>query len=241
MESEEDKITRSSYDNLLEVYPEKAPIFLNNEFNKYLKSLQKPSKSHYTPLLEYMGVKILVDLTTVDGDFSKNSYNYRVLSSVIRKFVFYIKDLLPNRKPSFIITDLLKNPDTKHHSDEKTGGLYFSDSIFINSKRMDDEELYIHEYAHYIADQIPTQTEILLKKAYQDMIDMYYTTMKKGKGKSITPTIRSNMSKRLGFPEYGLMDSDEFFAIVIQFWKKFPNNKMTYKFKSLVKKVLIRL
>jgi len=73
------------------------------------------------------------------------------------------------------------------------------------------------------------------------MIDMYYIAMKKGKGKTITPTIRSNMSKKLGFPEYGLLNSDEFFAVVIQYWKQFPNNKMTYKFKSLVKNVLTRL
>lgn len=76
------------------------------------------------------------------------------------------------------------------------------------------------------------------------MLNIYYkkSSLKKPKGnKPLSDLEIYKISQALGFPRYGITNPDEFFAVLIENWKQLPNNKLTYKFKSLVKGILTRL
>jgi hypothetical protein len=159
----------------------------------------------------------------------------------------YVRDILPNRKPKIVITSLEKNPYTKGSYDPNnpSAGMAYSKFIFIDENHMDDSVYYVHELAHWVADLIPKQTQEMLIKAFRKFIDLYYKESKlrnpAKRGKDLSESERITIADKLGFPEYGLTNHDEFFAVLIENWKQLPNTKLTYKFKSLVKNVLTRL
>ena len=80
-------------------------------------------------------------------------------------------------------------------------------------------------------------------KAFNEMLDYYYKLSKKKRVDSseITDAMRARIAKKLGFEKYGLTNHDEFFAVLIENWKVLPNNRITYKFKSTVKSILMRI
>jgi hypothetical protein len=50
--------------------------------------------------------------------------------------------------------------------------------------------------------------------------------------------IKMGLSEELSYASTNL---DEWFAVLIENWKRLPNNKFTYSLKNLLKKVLIRV
>lgn len=234
---------KQQYEKLRATLPPRAEQYLDQEAKRYIDAIKRPSTKEYQKIYERDGVQVFADLQNLSGDYSPNSRNLALVKGSIDKMLMYIKDILPNRKPKIIITDFTKNKHTKGPESEMAAGLQFSKNIFIDEKYIGDPANYIHEYAHQLTDQIPTQTANLLIQAYRDMLDLYFRKVKKRKlqPEEINDNIRRKISQKLGFPEYGLTSPDELFAIIIENWKKFPNNAVTYKFKSLVKNILTRL
>ena len=109
---------------------------------------------------------------------------------------------------------------------------------------MDDYDTLVHEYAHYVADRIPTQTEPMLKAEYKKMLDEYFekTTRRKALEGSRNEKHRVAMAQKLGLPtSYAASNFDEWFAEIISHWKQLPNTKESYRFKAAVKQVLMRI
>jgi hypothetical protein len=124
--------------------------------------------------------------------------------------------------------------------------------IYVDQEFINKPKVFAHEIAHLVADLIPKQTQPLLKAAYDELLDGYFTESKTKRRtlqpKSNSPksrmdakNLRVKISEKLGFPEYGLMNFDEFFAVLIEKWHDLPNNINNYRFKSMVKSVLNRL
>lgn len=196
-------------------------------------------------ILKKYGIRVYTDKYT-SIDFSRNSVNFRVVTNIINHFVRDYRDIIPNRKPKIVITKLEDNPTTKKDSDAY--GLYYDGWIYISDEVYDDIGTWIHEYAHYLTDRMSTQTEKLLKEGYREMLNEYFiaTTGKKTRKRSLQGDAnemhRREMAKRLKLPdEYATTNFDEWFAVLIENWKNMPNNKHTYRFKKLLKKVLNRV
>jgi hypothetical protein len=162
----------------------------------------------------------------------------------------HTKELFPNRKPKFIITDKHQNPQFKK-SDPNSAAIYVDRLIYIDQNHIDNPNYFIHEFAHFVVDLIPKQSEPMLDAAYKQMLDFYFKRAKvkqrplqpttKHEDPSITDKFRQKVSAKLGFPQYGLMNRDEFFAVLIENWHKLPTNAVTYRYKQLVKGILARL
>ena len=235
----------------LGVEPERIETFKVaklKEWQKHLNTYLRPKidNKEYTKILERFGIQVFVD-RTIDKSFV-NPYNLRILKESLDHLVIDYKDILPNRKPRIIITDMNKNPEAKIESstglDSITKGFYYQRLIFIDFNRIKDKNLFVHEYAHYVADLIPSQTEKILQDEYKKMLDSYFqrnTRMKNLEGISKLK-VRNRVAKKLGLPTpYSTVNYDEFFAEVITHWKKLPNNPHVYRFKTAMKKVLNRL
>ncbi len=236
-------VVKKAYDKLKATLPPRAEQYLDQQALEYAKTIKRASAKGYRKIYERNGVQVFVDQDNVKGDFSPNSPNIRIVARSVDIFLNEIKDILPNRKPKIIISDLDRNKYTKGSIPNDAAGLQYSKHIFIDEDYINSPEFYVHEYAHQLANNIPNQTETLLIQAYKDMLDLYFRKVKKRKiaPDEIDDNMRRKISQKLGFPIYGLTDPDELFAVIIQYWKRFPNNPITYKFKSMVKNVLIRL
>lgn len=234
---------KQQYEKLRATLPPRAEQYLDQEAKKYIGGIKRPSTKGYQKVYERDGVQVFADLENLSGDFSPGSQNVALIKNAVDKMLMYIKDILPNRKPKIIITDFDKNKYTRGPQPNEAAGFQFSKNIFIDEKYIADPVYYIHEYAHQLTDSIPTQTSSMLAQAYKEMLDLYFSKVKKRKlqPEEINDNMRRRISQKLGFPQYGLTNPDELFAIIIENWKKFPNNALTYKFKSFVKKILVRL
>lgn len=151
------------------------------------------------------------------------------------------RDILPIKKPKVIISEI------ESKSDKTTIMAYYYDRIiYLDPYRLNSPKYLVHEYAHYIADLIPKQTEQLLLNEYEKFMDSYFKVMKKRRPEDLTghqhEKLRKSISKKLGLPSsYAFSNPDELFAEIIMMWKEIPNNRITYKFKQAMKKVLTRL
>ena len=198
-------------------------------------------------LFEKFGVKVYKD-KYVTEDFGPKSYRYRLLNFAVNKLITDFKDILPNRKPRIIVTDTTKNPVTAGVSvtgtKESPPGVYHDRLIYLDQNYVDDYDTLVHEYAHYVADRIPTQTEPMLKAEYKKMLDEYFekTTRRKALEGSRNEKHRVAMAQKLGLPtSYAASNFDEWFAEIISHWKQLPNTKESYRFKTAVKQVLTRI
>jgi hypothetical protein len=248
MDDLNDRIIRKKYENLLKSSEALAEQYLEAEVQKILNRIKRPTTKSYKKIYEYQGVKVFLDEQNVtDTNYAPGSYNYRMVKHNVMVMLVYIRDILPNRSPKIIITSLEKNPYTKgsFNKDDPSAGMAYSKHIFIDENHKEESAYWVHEYAHWVADLIPTQTQQMLVKSFKRFLDIYYkkNNIKKSKdrGKELTDSERLKIASKLGFPAYGLTNHDEFFAVLIEMWKQLPNNKLTYKFKSLVKSVLTRL
>lgn len=247
MEDSSDKVIKRKYEGLLKSSESLAEKYLEYEINNFIKTLKRPTTKQYKKIYEYQGVQVFLDEANVeDTDYSPGSPNYNKVKHCVLVMLVYVRDIIPNKKPKIVITDLMKNEYTGAQSDPNSpaAAMAYSKNIYIDEKYMDEPTYYVHELAHWIADLIPNQTAELLRNNFKKLIDMYYKASKKKKpdtGKPLTNSERAKISKKLGLPEYGLTNHDEFFAVLIESWKMLPANKWTYKMKSLVKDVLTRL
>ena len=247
----EELTIRKNYEHYLKNQPRSATRYLESKLEEVLTDASQPKieMSFHTKIYEQEGVQVFLDNRYVKDDFSPNSYNWRNVKVGVNTMLRYIRELMPNRKPRIVITDFDKHPVTRV-LDTATGpaaGLYFKKIIYIDKRHIGVPDYYIHEYAHWVADRIPHQTEDMLWRAYNNIIQRYYSKIKKKKEDiqvedKITDAIRDDIAKKIGFPSgYGLLNMDEFFAELIVNWKRMPNNPLTYKYKSMVKQVLNRL
>lgn len=235
-------------------FPERAEKWLNilatSKANEFLRTkLPENSKK----ILEIQGIQVFLDPATT-SNFDKSSQHYHDLVRSMNIFLMRIRGIVPNRKPKILITNPELNPlfqNLKYV--ESAAGIYYDRMIFISEEEVNDPDVFVHEYAHFIVDIIPTQTGKLLEDAYVKMLDFYWKRAKVKKIK-LQPTdmsdktnvnevrkMREKISRKLGFPQYGLINSSEFFAVLIENWHTLPNNAITYNYKQLVKNILIRL
>jgi hypothetical protein len=246
-----DQKIKDDYLKLKKNFPQRAENWLNQQAKNYSVSIKREKTSQYSKIYEDQGIQVFLD-NLADPEFVNDPYKMRMLKFSLKRMLRETRGILPNRKPRFVITSGYKNPRFKNLHSQNPPAIYRDRIIFIDENSVDDPDIFIHEYAHYVADLIPTQTEPLLKKSYDELLDFYWRRVKKKKislqskpNDSIsmqeTRKWRDKISSKLGFPQYGLTNFDEFFAVLIENWHKLPNNTATYKFKSLVKDTINRL
>jgi hypothetical protein len=250
--NDEESIIRAKYTALHKVFPDRAEKWLDNlAFDKGLGILRTKLDPSVRKLYEKYGVQVFVDKYAT-GKYAPTSYEYRVFIYAFNNFLSSITGLLPNKKPKIIITNKYQNPLFKAYTKDTPIALYYDRMIYVDEYAAEDPESYIHEYAHYLADLIPKQSEPMLEKAYNDMLDFYWRRAKKKRydvsaklrskeEEAIADKWRKRISTKLGIPEYGLTNKDEFFAVLIQKWNTLPNNMATYRYKQTVKTLLSRL
>jgi len=250
--NDEESIIRAKYTALHKVFPDRAEKWLDNlAFDKGLGILRTKLDPSVRKLYEKYGVQVFVDKYAT-GKYTPTSYEYRVFIYAFNNFLSSITGLLPNKKPKIIITNKYQNPLFKAYTKDTPVALYYDRMIYVDEYAAEDPEPYIHEYAHYLADLIPKQSEPMLEKAYNDMLDFYWRRAKKKRydvsakprskeEEAIADKWRKRISTKLGIPEYGLTSKDEFFAVLIQKWNTLPNNMATYRYKQTVKTLLSRL
>ena len=239
---------RDKYQGLLETDREAAVKYLEFELDTYVTSLKKSKLgSNVEKIYEYQGIQVFLDTETVKTDHSEGSRRYNNITRAVRGMVDYVRDILPAKKPRILITDLSKNKNTRNFvGDDIVYGMAGQNVIYIDHYSTHMTNIYIHEYAHWVVFQSSENSRKLLVTAYKELLNLYYAKMKKRKVRMDEPVrvsrqVLNNLSVKLGFPEYGTTDPDELFAMIIEKWKKFPTNKLTYKFKSLVKNIITQL
>ena len=222
---------------------------------RYTRNTVDPKK--YAKILDVHGVQVFQDNANLTFDLSKDKSKIRIIQYAVNEMIRQLRGLFPVRKPRIIITDIRKQLGTKSivKTGNDTAGAYYQDRIiYIDIENIDEVSYYVHEMAHYIVDLIPTQTEKLLIKEYEGLLDNYFRMIKKKKRSNLEPqtntdkdirdaeTMRNKIAAKLGFPSaYGLLNFDEFWAEIITHFNTMPYNKNTYRFKTIAKKVMTRL
>lgn len=169
----------------------------------------------------------------------------RDLKSSVDIFLRDIRDILPIRKPRFVIKDL-GDKNNAYYTNAKTAAFVRDNIIYLDVDYIERPEYFIHEYAHWLADRVPKQSHPIIQAEYKKMLDNYFRAAKKKLRDNLEDPADDNtrvrIAKKLGLPsDYSLVNADEFFAEIITYWKKLPNNAATYRFKQAIKKVLSRL
>lgn len=229
--------------------PEKANEFLKDtetKFkNKFLK--QNVSKQNYIKF-EISGIEFNIK----NDDPVLNTPRFlkikKDLEYSVPIFLTSIRGLLPLRRPKIILKDIKEKlsyggsePPAYYSSTDKI--------IYIDYYYANNADYLTHEYAHYAADQIPTQSYPMLFNEYKKMLDEYYRRVKKKKVTDLQDTKKINyererekIAKYMGWPSpYSVSNPDEFFAEIITHWKNMPNNVATYRFKNSIKQIISRL
>lgn len=233
---------KHQYETLKKQSVEDAIAYLEDQWEEYIAEIGQPKieKEFYEKVYEYQGIQVFVDRRYISDNYSPGSYNWRIVKNAVSVLLEYTREILPNRKPRIIITVLSKNPMTRSVEDvDKSAGMYYKKLILIDQYRMDNPKHLIHEYAHWIADRIPQQTEKMLAATYDKLLKIYFSRIKrKAKtGEEMSEFMREKISQKLGFPYgYGLLNEHEMFAVLIENWKTIP-----YKFKLMIKNILTRL
>jgi hypothetical protein len=251
------KEIRNQYEKLKQSLPPRAETFLQSKKEEYLSDIKKPTVDKSSiKVYEQEGIQVFADQYVQDQNFSVGSYNYNIIRAITNKLINHLRGLLPNRKPRIIITDISKNPVVRAHSSKHTpaAGIEYGGLIYLDRNQYDDEKLWFHEVAHFIAEKAGGRAEKSIFKAYNDMLNMYYRKVRKKKlqlePKSIndptemelTRRNRQKIADKLGFPfEYGLTNEHEFFAVMIENWKNLDSHPIPFKFKQIVKQILNRM
>jgi hypothetical protein len=167
------------------------------------------------------------------------------------------KDILPIRGFVVIISNSENNPNFirlwNTGSKESAGAFYHQNKIYIDESQTKHPDILLHEYAHLMADRVSKQVVPILRREYEKMINDFFTilmgkrTRKKHLQGDKNAFNRKVITKKLNIPDledgqgYGATNFDEWFAVTIQKWKEIPNNKATYRFKQVMKKIINRL
>jgi hypothetical protein len=240
----------------IKMFPERAERWLDQQAEKFGNQIlrSKVSTPEHTKIYELMGVQVFLDKTVTES-FEVGSKRYTQLVKSMQYMITNIRGLLPNKKPRIVITDGTVNPLFKDAigGGSEAAAISSDRIIYIDQTCVNLKTVFVHEFAHMVADLIPKQTEAMLERAYNEVLDIYWRGVKVKRrnvqSDDLTDDYKTSkayrwrkvMSSKLGFPEYGLTNPDEFFASIIEHWNKLPNNRATYKYKTLVKNVLTRL
>jgi len=239
---------KRKYLNMYKMFPARADAWLHKMGEQRARDLLLRSKLQpsYKKIYEYRGCEVFVDEEFLDSsEYAEGTLNNRMLKRSVQLMYMETKDLMPNRYPKFIITDR-----QQHKQFQKVGpskGISFDKLIYIDQYYVDDYKVWIHELAHYMTERTPQQSRDALDRAYKELLDIYWKSAKKKRvnldslSEQDADRMRAKMAKKMNFPEYGFTDPDEFFAVLIENWKNLPNNRATYKYKTLVKNILSRL
>lgn len=165
----------------LGVEPERIEAFKQAKVAEREKELKKAhfrTKLDEPTMIGYVyGIKIFTDKYTT-LNFSPGYERRADIINNVTKLVTEFKDVLPIRKPIIVITDASKNPVTSVKgitgTKFKTAGQYSQRIIYIDQESVKDFYILSHEYAHYIADSIPTEIEPILKEEYKKMLNEYF-------------------------------------------------------------------
>ena len=169
------------------------------------------------------------------------------------------KDVLPTRGRGFVI--IISNSNNNPNfiklwnlgSKESAGAFYHQNKIYIDEDTTKYPDILLHEYAHLLADRVSKQVGPMLRREYEKMINDFFTMLmgKKTRKKHLqgekNAFNRKVITKKLNIPDledgggYGATNFDEWFAVTIQKWKEIPNNKATYRFKQIMKKIINRV
>jgi len=194
------------------------------------------------------GIKVYVDEYVENPlEFEKSRLNNLTMRRIIGMLVNEFRDVLPVRKFNIVVTDNTKNPmfqEISKQMDATIPGAYRDRIIYLNKYNIDNPELLIHEYAHFIADRVPNEIYPILKKEYDKMLEEFFgkKTRRQNLAGKRNKLLRAEVAKKMNLPsEYSATNPDEWFAELIENWKNFPNNKKTYRFKSILKKIISRL
>lgn len=254
--------TEEAIQNMVDagVEPERVEAYRQGKLKTRESELRKAHlrtnpKKKFTPITNHMGFKIYAD-ELGKYEMEKNFNLLRVLKMSIKNLVVDYRDVIPNRKPTLVVADMKKvkgnEKISKVGEEYVPAGLYhdriiYLDINYINDPKLslkDYNQLLIHEYAHFIADRIPRQTEPILKAEYKKMLEGFIgkpTTREALKGDR-NAKMRAEVADKLGLPsEYAAADFDEWFAEIIAHWKTMPKNKNAYRFKVIMKRILTRL
>ena len=247
---------KPSFQEYSKNFPTRASKNIENIENKYKSKLFRPSLTpdKYVKVnIKGFDVYFDKDLPMVNDESSFYKAQRMLRGTLHNALAQYIKGVVPIRKPKIVIADLT-GEDASYSAGSSTPAYYFNRLIFIDEYKISDSALFAHEYAHYLADSVGTQTRPVLIKAYNDMIEAYYKKLSKkkidlqdrqtdSKWKARNKLReRKKIAKAIGFPgEYGLNNFDEFFAEIITNWNEMPKNPSTYKFKQAVKNVINRV
>jgi hypothetical protein len=229
--------------------------------NKYLrgKSPKDMKRFEYNAKGEkflFRGINVFID------DYALNYINERkkVLGDVkntikrsLMRWLLDYKDILPNRKPTIVISSSEKNPKFVKmknigKNDENASGYYNKRKIFIDIEHVSNYKILIHEYAHFLADIAPRELEPVIRNEYKQMLNSYFIkkdgkpTRRKSFEGAENEKLRRQVKKKLKLPDsYAVTNFHEWFAVLMENWKDLPNNKHTYKFKTMLKKILTRI
>jgi hypothetical protein len=254
IKNDKDSEIFQQYEIFKKRFPERAEKWLeqisNKKANEFLRTKLPES---VIKICDVQGIRIFTD-SLITKDFTKNSRNDIIIQRTINILLTRIRGILPNRKPKIVITNKSTNPlFTGLKYADSAVALYYDRIIYVDENEIDDPDIFIHEFSHFVVDLIPKQTEKMLDDAYNKMLDLYWkrakvkkinleqTEIKDTKSVMETKKWRERISKKLGFPQYGLINSSEFFAVLIENWDKLPNNSITYNYKQLVKNILTRI
>jgi hypothetical protein len=208
------------------------------------------AKKNMTLILEKGGFRVYID-----KDTNSVLYDYieHLSKACINKLYEHFKDLFSkNMVKSPKNVPVLVTSFEKYKGFEKNSGIYdiSTKMIYINENHVDDDTVWIHEYAHYISYLIPDRFLDYAIDEYKKMLSDYFQhfVQKKTKRKTLETRRHNNemhreqMAKYLGLPsEYSSTNADEFFAEMLENWNKIPTNKLTFKLKQTIRKILMRL
>jgi hypothetical protein len=255
VEQEKENLPPEQADKIKKMEELKVPSELINRFqNAKKEEYEKSLKSDYfrkkvegNLLFNLSGIKVYVD-KYVDQDFSENSLNHRTLKGIIQTLVIDYKDLIPNRKPKIVVTNTKLHPSLKNVNIvggiDSPPGAYQDRIIYLDQFHVDNINILIHEYAHFLSDRMSKQVEPFLRNEYKKMLDEFFerkTRRKNLEGKR-NEKLRSQLAKKMGLPsDYAATNFDEWFAELITHWKKLLKDRASYRFKQILKKVITRL
>lgn len=246
-----------TFKKMSEKFPERASKYIEKKKTElapfYLKPKLNPN-DHVVVKLQGFDVFFDKSLPFTDNPTEFAKVKRRLNSTIYSAKNVYLKGLLPIRKPKIVVSDLSSFEDIAFRSDQSLSGFYRDGVIYIDEYSVHDTDTFVHEYSHFLADRVKSQTQTALRKAYNNMLDAYYNELNKKRidlkdKRTDSPKTsakklqeREAIAQKLGFPsEYGLNDFDEFFAELMVNWKSMPLNAITYRFKKSVKEIINRL
>ena len=147
------------------------------EYEKRLKDDYLRTKVEGELLLTAYGIKVFKD-KYVEQDFKEGSLNMRTLKRLLQMLFRDYRDLLPNRKPKIVITNTKENPKLKGvniiGSNTAPAGVYHDRIIYLDQFSVDNIDVLIHEYAHFLSDRMSKQVEPFLRNEYKKMLDSFF-------------------------------------------------------------------